>query len=982
MKSIGILQDARIEAFPTFGPKDVAEILAASKWSARFVDLPGLKQLDRSEMDVLILPYLKGELDPEGLAALLRFHGQGGSLLFLGDTPHRAAWYPYRNSQAPQLRLTRATDSLVLQGLTDKGREIFGEFPELAPFLGQRMSGIRTSAYPPDVCHGLLKGGGHYKDVSPIVFIERKCREFFGAKLAVVGFDGGEPRENVLGVCSLPYVFEPGLLHRSWPGCRHLLLSLVSALVPDPLAASIEFQPVAAAGSSVQMTACVRNLQDHPLENVAVQLEVEGFEKPLGEGAWDRISPGETVSLGAVSNRVAAGPSEVKISVRSKDGVNALATRMQFGFVENPGRDDGFGFSTYRAFGPGGVDAAFKSFVREMGRLGMQYVRYAVSWEDAEPRPGAYDWTIPDQLLELAAENGLKAFFWVFPTARGSGLGDAGIPAWVLKEPAIDRHGKPGNFPCIWSPYYRERYLGFLEALTQRYAEDVRLSRFVFDFGNSDFAYSYHYYGEPGDEFDYSPHEQRAFSDYLERQTKMPLAEISKLWGTPFISYADVTIPFAESTRAWLIYDEFRRWGVHHGVKAASQIVSRHAPKKAPLDPPGHGLGSIADLTTYTYNVLARNWENIREEDRAAADVHNAGPVWGGEPWQVGGRFADCDEALFQSVRLGAGYFTIPGPDLGAWEADIGRAAMLRRSLMGSSRLHPEIAIMDRMGWDASRSLAQVGARLDQPVDLLSPACRFDLSAYRLLVLPGHELFSSGDGVRSLLPSDRRYYERLRESVLNGLTVLLFPRTGTSPQARALREILGLEDVHYGERRPVCVALPDSFGGGALAGCAQAVHAKGGETLLADNSGLSLLVRRPLGRGAILLAGYDNAADSLDGAFSYAHVPHLRDHTLVRLLQHLDIQPRGVETGQACLYKEMVRQGRQDWLLLYSHQEEPLEIDLRCACRSHSAKAMDLATGESYPMIETDREGWRGLHLTVCPQRGYYLFLGDGGKEL
>ena len=927
---------------------------------------------------MFVLPYAQGELGAAGLAALLRFHAQGGSLLFLGDTPHQGAWYPYRNSQAPRFHLTRATDSLVLQGLSDKGREIFGEFPELAPFIGQRMSGIRTSAYPPDVCHGLLRGGGHFKDVSPIVFVERKCREFFGAKLAVVGFDGGEPRENVLGVCHLPYVFEPALLHRNWPGSRHLVVSLVAALYPEAVAAAIDLSPWAAAAATAPVSACVRNLLDRPVEQVAVRLEIDGAPVPAGGATIARLAAGETVCLPPVRLPVRAGPAEFKAVVRGPDGLAAPAVRTQFGYLPFSPRGDGFGFSTYRAFGPGGVDDAFRYFIREMARTGMQYVRFAVSWEDVEAHPGRFDWTVPDPLLALAAETGLQAYFWVFPTARGSGLGDAGIPEWAIREPAIDRHGKAGNFPCLWSPYYRRHYFGFLEALVARYAADPRLFRFVFDFGNSDFAYSYHYYGGPGDEFDYSPHEQKAFADYLEKRLRMPLAELADIWGRPFAAYADVPVPYAENTRAWLVYDEFRRWGVHAGVMAAAQIVLRHAPQKAPLDPPGHGLGSVADLSTYTYSALGRNWNRIPPEDRAAADVHNAGPEWGGEAWQVGARFADYDEAVFQSVRLGANYFTVPGPDLGAWENDLARTGMLRRTLMDARRLPPEVAIIDRMNWDAFRSLAQVGARLDQAVDLLSPACRYDLGAYKLLVLPGHELYAAYDGMRTLLPSDRRYYERLRDSIRQGLNVLLFPRTGSAPQTRALREILGLADVRYGDRKPVRVEFPDSFGGGAAAGAGPGVQAEG-EILLADTEGRPLLVRRPLGRGAVLLAGYDNAADSLDGAFRYDQAATLCEHTLPRLLRHLGLQPQGVESGQACLYKELLHQDDRTWLLLYSHHEGPLDLRLRCAVRTPVAQALDLATGARHPLVPAvDRPGWCDLRLTVAPHRGVYLLLSAG----
>jgi hypothetical protein len=959
-----------MEPCAAFDAEDLRRILLERGQTCRMIDGAELTALERGDGDLLALPYVRGELTEPQWNALLRFHEKGGSLLFLGDTPHVDRWYPYRNSQAPRLDLTRANDTFVLQGLTDAGREVFGDLPELEPFVGRTMEGIRTTAVPPDECRFLLRGGGHFMEASPVVLIERKRPRFFGSRLAIVGFDGGEPRENVLGVCDRPWSFAPGLLNRDWPGCPRMILSLIHALEPAPLAAALDLCPAVDAGEETSVAGRVKNGSDRVLEDATVVLVDERAGRELARCVLSALAPGVAVALPPVAVRPRPGPTTLRIDVRAASGVTASARRTLFA-RQDSGNRLGFGFSTYRSFRAPRVDRGFQEFVHQMKETGAQYVRLAVNWEDVEPKPGERNWRVPDQLLDLAENEGLKAFFWVFPTARGSGLGEAGIPAWVLKDPAVDRDGRPGNFPCLWSPFYRERYADFLTALARRYARDPRVERFIFDFGNSDFPYGYHYYGGPGNVFDYSPHEQRAFAHWLREVERIPLDALMDRWGRAFETYDDVPVPLAEQTEAWLVYDRFRRWGVHQGIGEVFEIIRREAPDKVPPDMPGHGLGSIADLTTYIYDAKARHWKEERRREPGAVELHNAGPEWGGEPWQVGGRYADYDDALFQSVRLGASYFTIPGPDLGVDGEGIARAGMIRRTLQGASRDAPEIAIIDRMEWHQPRSLAHVGARLDQPVDLLNDQCRFDFSCYRLFALPTCDAFTDDRGTHRLFPADAEYAEELLRAVRRGMNLLLFPDTATGTE-HALRRALGLEEVRTTARQQREIVCPDSFGGGQLRGRARGVRAPGSVPLLCDAVGEPVLVQKRIGEGSVLLAGYDEGGDSLDAACSIHQSLSLQGHTLARLLEHLGIRPRSVDSGQACLYKEMVHlEDGRDALLLYSHRERAMDCRIRFRFRREIDGLLDLATGCEYRVERVD--GARAVALRVEPRRGYYL---------
>lgn len=969
MKRLVVLNDPAVQPLPTYTAEDVARAWALTGGVVEMIGVAGLAGLDRSRADVLVLPYLDGDLSGPPLEGVIRFHKQGGGLVFLGDTPHVGRSYPYRNSQAPDLRLTRCRDPLVIRGLTELGRKILGELPGWDSVIPCNTTGVRTSAFAPDECHDLLVCEAGFKQLSPIVLIERRHPDFLGAKAAVVGFDGGEPRENILGVCNLEWTFHPGLLDRNWTGADTMVARLIEAVRPVEAAYAVELDPVLPAGRSGVVSVLARNLAESPLVlRGTVQTGGEflaSFEKQL--------VPGSVQCVAEFSRVCELGPQDFEVRPDTGGGT---VVRTRFGFLDHAGAPGGnMGFSIFRVFREPMVDDAYRDFLRTTGRLGMQYARLHVAWEDIEPEPGRYVWDVPDQLLAASAQEGLPAFFWTFPTARGSGLSDAGVPAWTLREPSIDRSGKPGNFPCIWSPFYRERYFAFLEALVGRYGADPRLERFVFDFGNSDFPYCYHYYGGRADVFDYSPHEQRAFSRWLEGRA-FPLEELSRRWGVRFKNYSEVPVPLAEEREAWLLYEEFRIWGVHQGIKQAVEIIQRLAPQKAPPDFPGHGLGSIADLITYATHAHCSRWNQVSRHPHELVEAHNTGSKWGGEPWQVGARYPDYDDAVFQSVRLEADYFTIPGPDLGVWENDVARIAMIRRSLAGARRERPRIAIMDRMAWNDWGSLCQVGARLDQPVDLVSKTCRYDYSCYGLLVLPPDEIIQTNRGGMSMLPLDADYYSMILEAVRQGLKVQVFPLTGLGDPLNPMRRLWGLDGVVYGDRLLRKVEFPASWGGGEAAGFCRSVQPVfGDETLLTDRAGEPILIFRPVGKGGFLLAGYDAASDSLDGPVRYDAEKNLGRHTLARLASAIGIEPSRLCTGQAGVYKEYLHhsQGGAEFLLFYSHLPDALAVSCRFRTQKKTVRLLELSSGAIFPVKPDAEAGWFKFDFRLPSRRGHYF---------
>ena len=609
-------------------------------------------------------------------------------------------------------------------------------------------------------------------------------------------------------------------------------------------------------------------------------------------------------------------------------------------------------------------------------------MRASIPWEDVEPEPGVYDWRIPQDLLNYAHEESIPVAFWMFATTRGSGLGDGGVPWWTLKEPAIDRDGNKGFHPTLWSPFYRKHYFGMIDEFTKQFANHDNLTKFVLDFGNSDFPYGYNYYVNPPHLFDYSTYEREAFVKYLRNHLDYNLHEVSLLYGMNFTDWDVVPVPIVENEESWRIYLDFRRWSVQQGMQHVAQICAENAPNKVPADLPGHGLGSIADLASSWFDVKARHWNEEKKFDYKYTELHNSGAEWGGEPWQVGAGYKEFDDALFGSLRYNANYFSIPAPDLSVDPEGIAKVGFIRRTIMGAEQTPAKIAVIDRVNHDAYQSLCQVAARMDQRVDLLGYAHRFDFSCYDLLVMPNDELQSNVGTVTtsgSLLPTDEQWYWLLRESVEKGLTIVVFPNTCVEGRSAIplsfLREVMDLQDVKYGERKVRELEFPKNFGGGIEKGQAVSVISVG-EVLLTDNNNEPILVKKTFGKGAILLAGWDNKDDSFDGKLNYSEQDRIGNHTLVRLANSMNLVSQDVQSDQLNIYKALVKRNDKDYLLLYSHLNLDVAQEYKVKLQGPSKLAYDLATGDTFPVKDIG-SGWYSLPILVKPRMGRYISFHD-----
>lgn len=976
---IKILKDRDFNPVPEYTADDVSRALEAKDMTFSLVNHQQLETLSRKECDVLVLPYLKGNFSTAAFDNMMNLHSKGTSLCLLGDVPNIDSWYPIRNMQSFEMHLTRYQERLRFIGLTAKGKEILGELKDFEQFTDHDIPALRITGFPEDITHSLIDSRMNDWHFPAVVAIDRKSDLYLSSKVAQVGFTGGEPREVALGVYPMEWTYDIGLLNREWSGIDDVVRKLISWCAPEPNGA-VRFTPVHKENESSTLEILVRNPTLNPIVFDELKLKVDKSQDPLFSQLEIQLQPGEEKRFTIASQNRRAGLHNYCLTAKiagkkiilhetSEHVVSATAST-------NP---IGFGASSHYGYKDPKQSKESKHFLRELKARGCQYFRMNVPWEEIEPEPGVYNWGITDDMVAFAEKENITLAFWLFPTTRGSGLGDAGVPAWVLKEPAIDRHGNPGNFPSIWSPFYRNHYFSMIKTLCERYANTDVLNRLIIDFGNSDFPYGYYYYVNDKSLFDYSEFEREAFARYLREEQGLSLVQVEKLFNRSFGSFDDIPVPYIEDKEPWSFYLEFRTWSIQHGMQEVGALIAKYAPDKLPPDLPGHGLGSIANLGTNVFDTKRRHFEEEKKFQFHLTEHHCAGAVWGGEAWQVGGSFKELDDALFGSLRFNATYNTVPGPDLNVYGEDLARIGFIRRSIMGAERRHPQIGILGREAWNDWNSLSQVGARIDQSADYMNKKQRFDFSCYRLLALPSDDFANTsvtGGGSALFLPSDEPYYWLLKESVQKGTNLLIFPETCVvgrdAIQQTFLRQICDLEDVSYGPCQNRTVVFPDSFGGGSLKGsCQSVITKKDDEVLVKDTEGEAILVRRVHGKGSYLLAGWDDLENDIDD-FNYMETPNLTNHTFTRIARYLEIECRDVRTNQCCVYKDKLTQGKLEFFLAYNHSVESKTEEVEIRLKTPVERALDLATGEIFPLTAIGND-WYSFSITLYERKGRYL---------
>ena len=262
-QDIKIFKDKDFTAMPEYNADDVITVFKTQNQLVSIINHKQLESLDYPETRLLLIPYINGNFSELALRKMIEYHEKGGGLFFIGDLPNKDKWYPFRNMQSSEFYLTRASDEIRVEGLTEKGIEIINALPDQKYFNGRSIPVIRVTAYPPDVTHNLIQNNSDAWALPPVIAVERKCEKFFGARLCVYGFNGGEPRENVDGAYQMEWTRDPGMLTRNWSGCDTLIRKMSEWIYNTPdIAGAIDVTPVHKANNDDKIKIRFRNLSD------------------------------------------------------------------------------------------------------------------------------------------------------------------------------------------------------------------------------------------------------------------------------------------------------------------------------------------------------------------------------------------------------------------------------------------------------------------------------------------------------------------------------------------------------------------------------------------------------------------------------------------------------------------------------------------------------------------------------------------------
>ncbi|MBN1996575.1 hypothetical protein JW935_03415, partial [candidate division KSB1 bacterium] len=257
-----VFQDAGFLPHKDYTAEDVVRLLTEKNVRYRKIDHAGLESLSWNLSKLLILPYVRGNFSKTALERLVAFHQNGGGILILGDFPNKDKWYPLRNMQSSLLHLTRSSEGMKVEGLTAKGKEILGESLDLSYFDGKNVAGVKTTAYPPGKTYNLILNNSDSWAAPVVVAVDRKGN-FLGARFAIIGANGGEPRENVDGAYQMEWEYNPGMLTREWEGIEKMVWRLSQWILNRlEIAGQIDLVPVHREGEGPSINVRIKNFSD------------------------------------------------------------------------------------------------------------------------------------------------------------------------------------------------------------------------------------------------------------------------------------------------------------------------------------------------------------------------------------------------------------------------------------------------------------------------------------------------------------------------------------------------------------------------------------------------------------------------------------------------------------------------------------------------------------------------------------------------
>lgn len=269
--------------------------------------------------------------------------------------------------------------------------------------------------------------------------------------------------------------------------------------------------------------------------------------------------------------------------------------------------------------------------LKQIKALGFNTVRTWVSWADAEPTEGKYDFTHLSKLMELANREGLRVIIQVYVDSAPDWVGQKFGP-----DALIEAQNGQKLIPQA-APGYAIDNPGVRQAIANFYSAAARVAIQYPNF------YGWDVWSEPAlvnwivrpwvahAQYGFNPYTQDRFRQWL-RQRYGTLDKLNAAWGRHFTAWSEVSAPRFSTI---LSYTDFIDWKLFLYDKAAadmrlkydairrvdaSHVITAHASPPSILATPMSGIDTFDDfrqarvldyygLSMYPYhNNRSGNW--------------------------------------------------------------------------------------------------------------------------------------------------------------------------------------------------------------------------------------------------------------------------------------------------------------------------------------------------------------------------------------
>jgi len=212
---------------------------------------------------------------------------------------------------------------------------------------------------------------------------------------------------------------------------------------------------------------------------------------------------------------------------------------------------------------------------------GVTIVETRIVWWELEPKPGVYDWSRLDTVLDQIESQGLE--IGLFPWFMHP-------PKWehTLVRAKCLEHGRESTIPSIWDNRLLEVYDRLYGALAERYGQRAKYLYFSIygDFGEPQYPHDTKHYlfSSPDAHLGFWCGDELARGDFMRflQNRYSTMEELNQAWDCNFSSWADDLMPkLPISVNSIRRRMDFRDWYIGSLMKftdAVCKIIRKHFP--------------------------------------------------------------------------------------------------------------------------------------------------------------------------------------------------------------------------------------------------------------------------------------------------------------------------------------------------------------------------------------------------------------------